>query len=83
MKLPGISTLALTLPSLVLWFINWLIGTFFLLSYGYSGPLRHVGQTASFLRRFGGILCTRADKYRLAAGFEKGYEIRRAKYDGS
>jgi len=49
MKLLGISALALTLLSLVLWFINWVIGTFFLLSYGYNSPLRYVGQTASFL----------------------------------
>jgi hypothetical protein len=49
MKLLGISALVLTLLSLVLWLINWVIGTFFLMSYGYNSPVRYVGQTASFL----------------------------------
>lgn len=49
MKLLGISALAMTGLSLVLWFINWVLMTFFLGSYGIGSPVRYAGQTASFL----------------------------------
>jgi hypothetical protein len=49
MKLLGIGALAMTVISLLLWFANWILITFFLSSYGMGSPVRYVGQTASFL----------------------------------
>ncbi len=49
MKMLGFSALAMTLVSLLLWFVNWVLGTFFLTSYTLGSPVRYVGQACSFL----------------------------------
>ncbi len=49
MKLLGIAALAMTVISLLLWLVNWILITFFMSAYGFGSPVRYVGQTASFL----------------------------------
>ena len=49
MKMLGFSALAMTLLSLVLWFVQWVLVTFFLPTYAMVSPLRYVWQGASLL----------------------------------
>jgi hypothetical protein len=52
MKMLGFCALALTIISLMLWMVNWVLITFFATLYSYGSPVRYVGQTASFISAF-------------------------------
>lgn len=49
MRILGISALVLSLVSLICWFANWVLLTFFIAMYAPGNLFRYVGQTLGFL----------------------------------